>query len=146
MNKRAALEDIVDIVWTVAVVIVALLVFGTFVNANQMVIEKAIKDSDLQLEQDTALMNYLRMPAEGGLTMADMFSLVQYDDSYLDKLTQVTRNDPYFSNQKIEADLSSVTGFARYPVSVRVCTGKTSIAYLPVKDKKPIQVILTLCT
>ena len=171
MDKKAVVADWADVVWAVIVVIVTLFLFGTFTRSEATKIDIEVKEVDLQIERETILMNYLRTPVaetdfvtknltvpqkikdqldyavKNKLTIADLFTLIDSDRRYTELIETITFNDKDFSKHEIVVDLSKISEYQKsLLLSHRRCTGKTSVAYIPVKNKQPIPVFIKLCS
>ncbi|MFC1728416.1 hypothetical protein ACFLZ7_03060 [Nanoarchaeota archaeon] len=170
MNKKAQLFHWSDVAWSILVSLAILLLFFNFTQSREIETKKLIDDTDLRLEQETVLINYLRMPVseteyaksgEGSgehkvlidyavqnqLTIADLFGLP-------DSFTLISRITKQEMDQ--EQGLPDVEIYVTHPDApdkfrrevirpLGQCIGETSAAYIPVKNKEPIAVYLKLC-
>ncbi len=78
-SKKAFLDDVVDLGWTIFfITAVALLVYG-YVTASKSAVEEAVADRTIDVNRDMALMSYLRTPVQADgkeLAVIDWFDQI----------------------------------------------------------------------
>ena len=162
-----------DVMWFVVLATIMLVLFGTFTESNEIKIDNTIEKTDLQLEGETILLNYLRTPItktdfitkdityspqleiartyalENDLTIADLFVLIDSDIVYEDLVKRITFHDEDFSKYEIAVDISGLSVLYKEKdyilLSKKRCSGKTSVTYIPVRNKNPIPVYIKPC-
>lgn len=172
MNKRAVIEDWGNMVVAIVFSILILWFFWGYVAGDTVKKSKDVQDRDEQLIRERFLINYLRTPVsqtelvvknlpisdqtkpaleyaiKNNLTIADVLRLIPTNILFEDVVLRVTYHDNDLSKNQIVADMSQFNpGWKDHLLSKgrSGCSGKTSVASIPIESGNPIIITVTSC-